>query len=101
MAGHPDLVERRQRYVRRQIELDRGAVNVAVPGPRPQGSGPPNRDGMPRLPVGQHDVSNWPVLDLGEHPDVPLDRWTLEIAGAVENPVTLTWAGFHALPQAE
>jgi DMSO/TMAO reductase YedYZ molybdopterin-dependent catalytic subunit len=101
MADRPDLVERRLRYIRRQIELDRSAVNVAVRDARPEGSGPPNRDGLPRLPVGQHIVASWPVLDLGQHPDVPLDRWTLEIAGAVENPIKLTWAGFQSLPQTE
>jgi hypothetical protein len=35
------------------------------------------------------------------HPDVPLDAWRLEIAGAVENPTTLIVGGFLALPQAE
>ena len=44
---------------------------------------------MPQLPVGQHVVKNWPVLDLGEQPDVPLDAWRLEVGGLVENPVTL------------
>jgi DMSO/TMAO reductase YedYZ molybdopterin-dependent catalytic subunit len=101
MADRPDLVERRLRYIQRQIAIDPGAVNVAFHDATPEGSGPPNRDGMPRLPVGQHRVHNWPVLDLGEHPDVPLGTWTLEIAGAVENPVTLTWAEFQALPQTE
>jgi DMSO/TMAO reductase YedYZ molybdopterin-dependent catalytic subunit len=76
-------------------------VNVAFRDARPEGSGPANRHGMPKLPVGQHAVDNWPVLDLGEHPDVPLDKWTLEIAGDVENLVTLTWAEFQALPQTE
>ena len=56
---------------------------------------------MPRLPVGQHEVKNWPVLDLGEQPDVAFDTWKLEVAGLVENPVTLTWQQFLALPQAE
>jgi DMSO/TMAO reductase YedYZ molybdopterin-dependent catalytic subunit len=101
MADRPDLVERRLRYIRRQIELDPGAVNVAFRDVSPEGSGPPNRDDMPRLPVGQHLVHNWPVLDLGEHPDVRLDTWTLELSGAVENPLTLTWAEFQALPQTE
>jgi DMSO/TMAO reductase YedYZ molybdopterin-dependent catalytic subunit len=101
MADRPDLVARRQRYIQRQIEVDPGAVNVAFRDARPEGSGPPNRDGLPRLPVGQHPVHNWPVLDLGEHPDVPLGAWTLEIAGAVENPITLTWSEFQALPQTE
>jgi DMSO/TMAO reductase YedYZ molybdopterin-dependent catalytic subunit len=101
MTDKPDLVQRRQRYIQRQIKLDRGAVNVVFAGARPEGSGPPNRHGMPRLPVGQHEVKNWPVLDLGEQPDVALDKWKLEIAGLVENPVTLTWHQFIELPQAE
>src|SRR5438094_3762100 len=97
----PDLVERRQRYIQRQIELDTGAVNVEFSGVRPEGTGPRNRHGMPKLPVGQHSVSNWPVLDLGEQPDVPLEKWRLEIGGLVENPVTLTWSQLLALPQVE
>jgi DMSO/TMAO reductase YedYZ molybdopterin-dependent catalytic subunit len=101
MTDKPDLVQRRQRYIQRQIELDRGAVNVMFAGARPEGSGPPNRHGMQKLPVGQHEVKNWPVLDLGEQPDVALDKWKLEIAGLVENPVTLTWHQFLELPQAD
>jgi DMSO/TMAO reductase YedYZ molybdopterin-dependent catalytic subunit len=97
----PDLVERRRRYIQRQIALDRQAVNVQFAGLRPEGSGPTNRHGMPKLPVGQHVVKNWPVLDLGEQPDVPLDRWTLEVGGVVENPFTLKWADLLALPQVE
>ena len=85
-----DLVERRRRYIQRQIELDKGAVNVQFAGRRPQGTGPPNRHGMPKLPVGQHEVKNWPVLDLGEQPDVSLGTWQLEVGGLVENPFTLT-----------
>jgi DMSO/TMAO reductase YedYZ molybdopterin-dependent catalytic subunit len=56
---------------------------------------------MPQLPVGQHEVRNWPVLDLGETPDVSLDVWKLEVGGLVDNPFTLTWAEFLALPQTE
>jgi DMSO/TMAO reductase YedYZ molybdopterin-dependent catalytic subunit len=52
-----------------------------------------------RLPPGQHEVRNFPVLDLGVRPDVPLDKWELRIHGQVENPVTLNWAQFRALPQ--
>ncbi len=101
MAERPDLVERRQRYIQRQISLDRGAVNVAFEGHRPQGTGPANRDGMPKLPIGQHVVTNWPVLDLGDVPDIPLDRWRLDVGGLVENPVSLTWDQFLALPQVD
>ena len=101
MADIPDLVERRRRYIQRQIELNRGNVNVTFEGQPPQGTGPVNRHGMPRLPVGQHEVRNWPVLDLGELPAIDMSAWTLEVGGRVENPLTLTWAQFMALPQAD
>ena len=52
-----------------------------------------------RLPPGQHEVRNFPVLDLGIQPDVPLEQWRLKIHGHVENPVTLTWEDFKTLPQ--
>ena len=52
-----------------------------------------------RLPPGQRQVHDFPVLDLGVHPDVPLDQWTLTLDGLVENPVTLDWTSFLALPQ--
>jgi DMSO/TMAO reductase YedYZ molybdopterin-dependent catalytic subunit len=96
-----DLVERRRKYIQRQIALDKSAVNVAFAGRKPEGSGPRNRHGMPQLPVGQHEVKNWPVLDLGEQPEVAIATWQLEIAGLVENPFTLSWEQFLALPQAE
>jgi DMSO/TMAO reductase YedYZ molybdopterin-dependent catalytic subunit len=76
-------------------------VNVRFQGAKPEGSGPGNRHGMPAVPIGQHLVKNWPVLDLGEQPEIPLEKWKLEIGGLVENPVTLDWAQFMALPQAE
>jgi DMSO/TMAO reductase YedYZ molybdopterin-dependent catalytic subunit len=96
----PDLVARRRAYIQRQIALDKG-VNVKFRGQRPAGSGPENRHGMPRLPVGQHEVKNWPVLDLGEHPEIALAEWRLEVTGHVEHPFTLTWDDFLALPQVD
>lgn len=54
-----------------------------------------------RLPPGQHLVRDWPVLDLGQQPNVPLERWKLAIGGLVERPVTLDWAAFMALPQTD
>jgi DMSO/TMAO reductase YedYZ molybdopterin-dependent catalytic subunit len=101
MTSKSDLVERRQRYIDRQIALEKSAVNVDLRGRRPEGRGPVNRHGMPKLPVGQHEVKNWPVLDLGETPDIRLDTWKLEIGGHVENPVTLDWQQFLALPQVD
>ena len=96
-----DLVERRQKFIRRHLRLDKSAVNVEFTGRTPQGSGPMNRDGLPKLPVGQHEVKNWPVLDLGEQPNVAFDTWKFEIGGLVENPCSLTWDQFLALPQAD
>src|SRR5216117_2302206 len=96
-----DLVARRQKYIERQIALDKRAVNVQFTGQRPEGSGPPNRHGMPKLPVGQHQVKNWPVLDLGEQPDISLGEWKLEVGGLVEHPFTLTWKELTALPQVD
>ena len=49
-----------------------GAVNVAFQNARPKGAAL-NRHGMPQLPVGQHVVKNWPVLDLGEQPAIATD----------------------------
>jgi DMSO/TMAO reductase YedYZ molybdopterin-dependent catalytic subunit len=96
-----DLVQRRQKYIERQIALDKGAVNVEFKGQRPKGSGQTNRHGMPQLPVGQHEVKNWPVLDLGEQPAIELKDWKLHVTGACANPFTLRWDDLLALPQAE
>ena len=57
--------------------------------------------GRARLPPGQHEVTNFPVLDLGIHPAFDPAAWRLSVAGAVERPLSLTWAEFRALPQAE
>jgi DMSO/TMAO reductase YedYZ molybdopterin-dependent catalytic subunit len=96
-----DLVSKRLAYIERQKTLHAEAVNVDVRGRAPQGSGPANRHGMPQLPIGQHEVTNWPVLDLGDMPDIARPDWRLEIAGDVHNPVTLTWDDFMALPQTD
>ena len=63
------------------------------------GQGKPTLRSTDRLPPGQRQVQNFPVLDLGNHPEVPLDKWELKIHGHVENPVTLSWEQFIALPQ--
>jgi len=96
-----DLVERRRRFIARQIEMDTSAVDVKFAGKRPQGTGAPNRHGLPVLPIGQHEVKNWPVLDLGEQPDVSTSEWKLEVGGLVDDPFTLTWDEFMALPQVD
>jgi DMSO/TMAO reductase YedYZ molybdopterin-dependent catalytic subunit len=69
--------------------------------PKPRGTGPPNRHGMPALPPGQKQTSKWPVLDLGRQPQISLDEWRLRIDGEVERPIVLTWADFQALEQCQ
>jgi DMSO/TMAO reductase YedYZ molybdopterin-dependent catalytic subunit len=101
-TGHSkdSIVARRLRYIERQQKLGHG-VNVQFKGLLPQGSGPANRHGLPAVPIDQHVVPNWPVLDLGEIPNIPLAEWRLQIAGLVENRVTLTWDAFMELPQTD
>lgn len=38
------------------------------------------------------------MIDLGIRPEIPQDKWELKIHGKVENPITLTWEQFLALP---
>jgi DMSO/TMAO reductase YedYZ molybdopterin-dependent catalytic subunit len=54
-----------------------------------------------RLPPGQKEVKNWPVLDLGIQPAIPAGRWRLEVDGLVETKLSLDWAGLAALPQVD
>lgn len=65
-------------------------------GQSPVAPKPRSRD---RLPPGQRLVHDFPVLDLGVHPEVPQDQWQLKVDGLVENPVTLNWSQFMDLPQ--
>jgi DMSO/TMAO reductase YedYZ molybdopterin-dependent catalytic subunit len=64
-------------------------------------TGRPSRREEDRLPPGQRKTTNWPVLDLGAKPNIPLDRWRLQVDGLVEQPVRLDWATFRALPQTD
>ncbi|MBF0323696.1 sulfite oxidase-like oxidoreductase [Magnetospirillum moscoviense] len=57
-----------------------------------------NRD---RLPPGQHLTHDWPVLDLGIHPNLSTTDWSLTVSGAVESPLTWTWDQFRAQPQTD
>jgi len=70
---------------------------------KPLGSGPVNRHGMPRVPVGQTPTApgKWPVLDLGTQPGVTAELWQLRLDGACRNALTLDWPAFLALEQAD
>jgi DMSO/TMAO reductase YedYZ molybdopterin-dependent catalytic subunit len=59
-------------------------------------TGDPNAE---RLPPGQREVKNWPVLDLGIQPSVPAARFRLDVGGLVDNPISWSWADYRAQPQ--
>jgi DMSO/TMAO reductase YedYZ molybdopterin-dependent catalytic subunit len=101
-----DEKEKERRIVEARLKLrDRFKREMAgtpsLSDPRPLGSGPKNRHGMPSLPVGQTETHKWPVLDLGRQPRVARDRWHLVVDGAVEERVELDWNAFQALPQVD
>jgi DMSO/TMAO reductase YedYZ molybdopterin-dependent catalytic subunit len=52
-----------------------------------------------RLPPGQHLTKDWPTLDLGLTPEIPHQRWRLDVYGAVENPVFWDFSQFMAQEQ--
>jgi DMSO/TMAO reductase YedYZ molybdopterin-dependent catalytic subunit len=87
----------------RERFLGRTSQTPARSDTQPQGSGAPNRHGMPRLPVGQTPTApgKWPVLDLGQQPDVDRSQWQLEVGGKCTQPITLDWASLMALEQVE
>lgn len=65
------------------------------------GSGIINRDGVPRLPPEQRIVTNWPVLDLGVHPEIAINNWQLEVIGLCENPLILNFEKLKSLPMTQ
>src|SRR5262245_11222378 len=54
-----------------------------------------------RVPPGQGVTKGWPLLHVGEVPDVPRERWRLIVGGEVARPVELSWQELLALPQHE
>lgn len=100
------MEERERRIVEARMKLrERWRARVlatrAQSDPKPRGSGPPNRHGMPQLPPGQKKTTQWPVLDLGRQPQISFEEWQLRVDGAVENPTVLKWADFLELEQCE
>ena len=54
-----------------------------------------------RLPPGQHETRDFPVLSAGPTPKVHLHRWTFTIEGEIDEPRTWTWEELQALPAEE
>lgn len=55
-------------------------------------------EGGQRLPPGQYEVTNFPVLSAGPTPRIRTDEWRLTIEGLVRRPVSWNWQEFLALP---
>lgn len=98
-AEGESLVEKRLRFLERHRQ--RMIAAGALPTGPPLGSGPANRHGLPQVPIGQRAVPQWPVLDLGVQPEIRPEDWRLEITGLCEQPLTLDWEAFRALPQVD
>ncbi|MEV0288035.1 MULTISPECIES: sulfite oxidase-like oxidoreductase [unclassified Kribbella] len=54
-----------------------------------------------RVPPGQYVTRDFPVLSAGPTPYTRLDAWDFTIRGAVDKPVSWSWAEFQALPREE
>lgn len=80
------FIEAKQKWAEKQKA--RGVVPLSAPA-------------AGRLPPGQRLTTGFPVLDLGAQPHIRLGEWSLTLDGLVENPVTLDWEAFSALPQVE
>ncbi|CAA7623463.1 Uncharacterized oxidoreductase YuiH [Candidatus Terasakiella magnetica] len=54
-----------------------------------------------RLPPGQRETFDFPVLDLGDQPNLSPRDWSLSVGGMVDNPIRWDWEIFMAQPQTE
>lgn len=63
--------------------------------------GQPPEPGAARLPPGQTLVRDWPVLDLGQQPNVTVAKFRLDIDGFCRRPVSLALANLLAMPQSD
>ena len=61
----------------------------------------PSPSSQPRLPPGQRETFDFPVLDLGDQPNLSTRDWSLSVGGMVANPIRWDWNTFMAQPQTE
>lgn len=52
-----------------------------------------------RIPPGQHERTDWPVLHYGAVPRIELSQWTFTARGLVEEERSLSYREFQALPR--
>ena len=97
MREKKNSVEKREEIARAWVEKNR----ALFPGRFPRGRGPKNRHGAPKLPTGQREVEKWPVLDLGDKPELTQESWSLSIDGLCERPQSLSFEDLLAMDQVE
>ena len=56
-------------------------------------------DGPHKLPPGQYETPDFPVLTAGPTPRIPLVNWEFRLEGLVDNSAKWSWNEFNALPQ--
>ncbi len=56
-------------------------------------------DRAARIPPGQYETRDFPVLSAGPTPRMPLETWTFSILGLVGAEAQWTWSEMMALPQ--
>lgn len=59
----------------------------------------PKREKNDRLPPGQYETRDFPVLSLGPTPDVKKEDWQLRVFGLVRNEKIWNWEEFNKLPK--
>ncbi len=64
-------------------------------------AGKPGNPEARRLPPGQHRVLDWPVLDLGTHPNLNPKEWRLSVEGLVSTPTMFSLSDLEAIPPFE
>ena len=55
-------------------------------------------DEAERVPPGQYVTSDFPVLSAGPTPHNPVESWSFEIRGEIDEPRSWTWEQFMTLP---
>ncbi len=80
-------------------KLIAGKVRLAAKGNAK--SAKPLSENAARVPAGQTEVKNFPILDLGILPEVNQANWQLRVYGLVAQEINLDWQAYLALPQIE
>jgi DMSO/TMAO reductase YedYZ molybdopterin-dependent catalytic subunit len=78
-------------------KLIAGKIALAKKGNKPSKASKTNPNN--RIPNGQTEVKNFPILDLGILPDINKEKWQLNVFGLVEHELNLDWDAFNQLPQ--